>query len=74
MDPRFDIGRMLIIAGIALAAVGLLVMFSGRLPFIGRLPGDITIRGKGWSFHFPIVTGLIISLILTLVLNIFLRR
>ncbi|MCD6308654.1 MAG: DUF2905 domain-containing protein [Candidatus Latescibacteria bacterium] len=74
MDPRFDTGRMLIIAGIILAAAGLLVMFSGRLPFIGRLPGDITIRGKGWSFHFPIVTGLIISLILTLVLNIFFRR
>ena len=74
MDPRFHISRILVISGVALVAVGLALMYFGEIPFIGRLPGDITIRGRNWSFYFPIVTCVIISLILTLVLSLFFRR
>ena len=74
MDPRFHIGRILIVTGIVLVVVGLVIIYTNKIPLLGRLPGDINIRGKNWSFHFPIVTGLILSLILTFLLNLFLRR
>ena len=74
MDPRFHLGRILILLGIAFIISGLVIMYIGKIPFIGRLPGDITLRGKNWSFYFPLVTCLILSIILTLVLNLFLRR
>lgn len=74
METRFQIGCMLIILGMMIIAVGLMVMHLDKIPFIGRLPGDITMHGKGWSFHFPIVTGLILSIFLTIILNLFFRR
>ena len=74
MVPRFHIGIMLVIIGILFVVIGLAVIYIHKIPLIGRLPGDINIHGKGWSFHFPIMTGLIISLILTIILNLFLRR
>ena len=74
MNPRFQIGLMLVIMGIFIVLTGLAVMYIDKIPLAGRLPGDITIHGKKWSFHFPIITCLIISLILTIILNLFLRR
>ncbi len=56
-------------------AVGLVVSFGGRLPFrIGRLPGDILIKGKHSVFYFPLATGLLLSLLLSLVLWLIHRR
>jgi len=66
-------GKVLIITGIIIAVLGLLVSFGGRIPFLGKLPGDILIRKDGVSFYFPIVTGLLFSVILTLILNFILR-
>ena len=60
--------------GIILVIAGLVVLFIDKIPMIGRLPGDINVYGKNWSFHFPVVTGLIISLILTIIINILFRR
>ena len=74
MEPRFQIGLLLVIAGVILAAAGIAVLSIDKIPLIGRLPGDINISGKGWSFHFPIVTGIIVSVILTIILNFFIRR
>ena len=74
MEPRYHIGLMLFIAGIILALTGCVVLFIDKIPFLGRLPGDIIIEGRGWSFHFPLVTAIILSLILTLILNLFFRR
>jgi hypothetical protein len=68
-----DLGKLLLIAGLALAAVGVLVMLSGRVPFLGRLPGDITWRKGNTTVYFPIVTCIIVSLLLTLVLSLFRR-
>lgn len=70
MNGFGDIGRFIIITGLILIGLGLLLLFSERIPYIGRLPGDIIIRKKNFTFYFPLMTGLIFSLILTLILYI----
>ncbi len=66
---------MLIAAGLLLAALGALISIGQRLPIrLGRLPGDIVIRGKHSLFYFPLVTCLLISVVLSLVLWLFNRR
>ena len=63
------LGRLLIVAGLALVALGVLVTFAGRLPFkLGHLPGDIFIQGKNSTFYFPIVTCILLSILLSLVM------
>ena len=70
-----QIGRTLILLGLGIAVLGLLLTFSDRLPFrLGRLPGDITIRGKNSTFYFPLATCLILSAVLTLIAWLFNRR
>ncbi len=73
-DPFSQFGRIILIMGLVLAAAGALMMFGPKIPFLGRLPGDIHLRGKNWSFHFPIVTSIVISIILTILFNLFSRR
>ena len=63
-------GRSLVLIGLAIAAVGLLIMLG--LP-LGRLPGDISIRRGNFSFFFPIVTSVLLSILLTLILSLFRR-
>jgi len=63
------LGRPLIIMGLLLVIAGLIVSFSPRLPtWLGRLPGDINIKRDNFSFHFPLMTCLIVSAILSLVM------
>jgi len=73
-----DLGKLLIGLGLVLVVVGAVVLLGGNLagkaPWLGRLPGDIRIERENWSFSFPIVTCLIISLILTLLFALFGRR
>lgn len=70
-----NLGRMLIALGLLVAAVGVLVSLAEKLPVrLGRLPGDIVIRGKHSVFYFPLVTCLLISVVLTLVLWLINRR
>jgi hypothetical protein len=64
------LGRFLIVLGLVIAAVGVLVSFG--LP-LGRLPGDVVIRRGHTSIHFPIVTSIVVSLLLTLLLGLFRR-
>ena len=68
-----ELGRVLLIIGILLVVVGGLAMLGVRLPF-GRLPGDIAIEGERGGFYFPIVTMVVISVVLTILVNLFLRR
>ncbi len=65
------VARLLVFAGLALATLGLVVMLAGRIPFLGRLPGDISYQRGNFSFNFPIVTCVVISIVLTLALNLF---
>lgn len=68
-----DIGKVLVIAGLGLALLGLILWKTGGLGPLGKLPGDISIHRGNSSFYFPIVTCLLISLLLTL-LNWLFRR
>ncbi len=69
------LGRTLIAIGVILVIVGLLFTLGARLPFrIGRLPGDIVIRGKNSVFYFPLMTCLVLSLVLSLVMWLVSRR
>jgi len=72
MEPMRELGKMMIFAGTALAAIGALVWLTGRrggLPLrLGRLPGDIVYQGKHGSFYFPVVTCILVSVALTLIL------
>ena len=64
-----DLGKLLVFAGVLVAVVGLLLVFSGRAHFpMGRLPGDLVYRGKNTTVYFPIVTSILLSVVLTLVL------
>lgn len=74
MEGLQGIGKLLIIAGIVLALIGGLIMLSGRLPWIGRLPGDIVIQKKNFSFYFPIATSILLSIVISLILWFIGRR
>jgi hypothetical protein len=67
------IGKTLIFFGLLLAVVGLLLTLGSRLPWLGRLPGDIYINRGNFSFYFPLTTSIIVSVIITLVLYLFRR-
>jgi len=68
-------GRGLIAIGMVLVVLGLLVTFGERLPIrLGRLPGDIVIRGRNTTFYFPLVTSLLLSVLLSLVMWLLGRR
>lgn len=71
MSP--DVGRVLFVVGLLVAAVGLLAMLGVRLP-LGRLPGDVSIVGAHGAIFIPIATSILLSLVLTVVLNLILRR
>ncbi|MEN6616721.1 MAG: DUF2905 domain-containing protein [Syntrophorhabdus sp.] len=64
-------GKILIIAGIILVILGLAVTYGPRIPWIGRLPGDILIKRDNVTFYFPIMTSIIISIIVSLILYFF---
>ena len=66
-------GKILVIAGIALAIFGVLLWSGFGKGWLGRLPGDIHIERGSWGFSFPIVTCILISIVLTILLNIFRR-
>ena len=63
------IGRIIIIIGIIMEVLGLILSFGERIPFLGKLPGDIVIKKDGISFYFPVVTLLLVSVVLTLIIN-----
>ncbi len=71
----FDsLAKMLILFGVVLALLGGLLLLAGKIPFIGRLPGDFSFRGERWSFYFPLTTSIVISILLTLLFSLFGRR
>ena len=65
------IGKYVLVLGLAVAAVGLLMMFGPKIPWLGRLPGDIAIETPRARFYFPVVTCLLLSALLTLALRLF---
>ena len=68
-----QLGKTLIILGLVLTALGLLLTFAGKIPFLGKLPGDLRFERENVSFYFPLGTCLLLSLILSLLLWLFRR-
>ena len=69
-----EIGKLLIVVGGLVLVVGLFLTLGPRIPYLGKLPGDISIDRGNVHFSFPIVTCLLLSLLLTVLLNAFFRR
>ncbi len=65
------LGKMLILLGVFIILIGVLLVIGEKIPWIGRLPGDIIIRKKNFTFYFPIVTSILISILLTLLFALF---
>lgn len=70
MSDFGPLGKLLILLGVFIIMVGLFFLLGEKIPWIGRLPGDIIIRKKNFTFYFPIVTSIIISIILTLLFTL----
>jgi hypothetical protein len=68
------IGRLLILVGLVTVAAGVVLLFLPRLPWIGRLPGDILVQRERVTLYFPIATSIVVSIVLTILLNLFFRR
>ncbi|HUV30366.1 MAG TPA: DUF2905 domain-containing protein [Acidobacteriota bacterium] len=66
-----QIGKVLIVAGAVIALFGLVLLLAGRVPFFGKLPGDLVFRGRHVTIYVPLVTMLLISLAVTILLNLF---
>ena len=69
-----DLGRFLVVLGGVAVLAGLVLMLAPRIPWLGRLPGDIVINRGPVSVYFPVATSIVISIVLTLLLNLFWRR
>ncbi len=77
MQQMKPIGIIIMIAGIVLMIFGALFLMADKIPFLGNLPGDIHMRGRKWSVWFPVTTCILLSIILTLLINLvarFLRK
>ena len=74
MSPLEGLGKILILFGIILVVIGLGMAFIPKIPFLGKLPGALYIKCNKVSFYFPIVTCLLLSLILSILLSLFIRR
>jgi len=66
-------GRILIFIGVGIVALGLILTLVGRVPFLGRLPGDIVFRRGNFTLYFPLATSILLSLLLTVLLWLFRR-
>ena len=69
-----ELGRALIVLGLIVAGLGVLLVLFGRVPWIGKLPGDIHVARGNWTFYFPLGTSILVSIILTLVFWLIGRR
>lgn len=74
MNGVSSIGKLLMLVGVILLALGAVLTFIGRIPGVGRLPGDIVIKRGNFTFFFPVTTCIILSIILSLLFALFSRR
>ena len=71
MQGTETLGKILVVLGLGLAGFGALLFLGGRLLGLGRLPGDIYVQRGNWVFHFPLASALLVSIVLTVLLNLF---
>ena len=68
MEGFSSFGKILIILGVVIVMVGVALMLGAKIPWLGRLPGDFSYKGKNFTFYFPLGTSILISVVMTLVL------
>ena len=66
-------GKLLIIVGIVCVLLGLFITYSPKIPFLGKLPGDISIERENFKFYFPVATSILISIVLSLIIFLYNR-
>ncbi|MEK9137056.1 MAG: DUF2905 domain-containing protein [Bacteroidota bacterium] len=64
-------GKMLVVFGLVIAGLGLALMFFDKIPFLGKLPGDISVKRENFQFYFPITSSILISIIISVLLWLF---
>lgn len=69
-----ELGRFLVVVGVVAVLAGVVLMLAPRIPWLGRLPGDIAITRGPVTVYFPLVTSIVVSIVVTLLLNLFWRR
>lgn len=70
-----ELGKFLVITGIVIAGIGtMLLLFKDGIPFLGKLPGDIVIEKKNFTFYFPLATSILLSIILSIIFYFFGRK
>ena len=74
MGEFSQFGKLLIFLGIIIVLFGLFLIFFSKIPYLGKLPGDIYIKKGNFSFYFPLATCIIISIFLTILLNLIFRK
>ena len=72
--PMDNIGKSLILMGIVVILVGIFLAYGNKIPFLGKLPGDVAIKRENFSFYFPITTSIVLSAIASLILWIISKR
>jgi hypothetical protein len=65
-----QLGRALVLVGAVILGLGIVLVVADRVPFIGRLPGDIRVGGDGWTLYAPLATSIVLSVLLTAVLSL----
>lgn len=68
------LGRLLVVFGLVIVLVGVVLLVADRIPGVGRLPGDLVVRRGPVTFYFPLATSIVLSVLLTILLNLFWRR
>ncbi|MCX7624230.1 MAG: DUF2905 domain-containing protein [Thermomicrobium sp.] len=74
MESLQAFGRMLIVLGLVIVLFGVLLLLVGRVPYLGRLPGDIVYQRGNFTLYIPLMTMLLLSIVLTILLNLLFRR
>jgi len=72
--PINNFAKGLILIGVIILVIGVVLLFAGKIPFLGKLPGDISFKRGNLSVYFPIVTCVVLSILLTLIFNLFFRK
>jgi hypothetical protein len=65
-----SLGKLLILSGLILVLAGGLLLLLGKIPYLGKLPGDILLQKRDWSFYFPLTTSILLSVILSIILTL----